>query len=487
MPFVPSKALPPAVRLRATPAAAVVALAAALCAAAPASAARYRIESRTGALAYPVIGRDGAVVLDERVIQTTLRLRIDDLLEVPADSPDPAREPDVAIGASLRWFGNPGVDGDAVDPDNLAFVPFARDMALEILWAQVAATHLFGGWLDLRAGRLLHEGPLGWRSDDGAEVRFGPFEWLGVAVAGGFENLRGLRLAGTSFAPEGLERWSGEGEGAERYDGHAAPEHRPTVQATLDGRLGPVGWAAAYRRTWRSLDGGTAEELVGWEIDGGWGPLSAFTSARVDLTAGLFADASAELAARLGGGRHRLEARYDYFRPTFDAESIFWVFAADPFHELTLRYGFPLVGALRGEAWASARHVRGDGGDAPSRLLGPITDLGGGVGLTLRTEAFSSSVRWKLLRGATTDLAGADWTVRVPLAARWELFAVASAWQWNDLLRDRGYGVGGAGRAGAAVDVVEGVRVEAEAQVAHDTREGTTFAVFAWLDLGVVW
>lgn len=487
MPSVPTKAPQPALRLRAIPAAAVAA-ATLLGAASPAAAARYRIESRTGALAYPVIGRDGAVVLDERIVQTRLRLQIDDLLEVPPDSPDPAREPDVAVGASLRWFANPGVAGGATDPGDLRFVPLAQDMALEILWAHVAATNLFDGWLDLRAGRLLHEGPLGWRSDDGAEVRFGPFEWLGLAVAGGFENVRGLRLAGTSFAPEGIERWSGEGEGAARYDDNVEPEHRPTVQATLDGRLGPVGWAAAYRRTWRSLDGGIAEELVGWEVDGGWGPISAFTSGRVDLTAGLFADATAELAARLGGGRHRLEARYDYFRPTFDAESIFWVFAADPFHEVTLRYGFPLVGALRGEAWASARHVRGgDERSGPTRLLGPITDLGGGVGLTLRTEAFSSSVRWKLLRGATTDLAGADWTVQVPLAVRWELFAVASGWQWNDLLRDRGYGVGGAGRAGAAVEVVDGVRVEAEAQVAHDTREGTTFAVFVWLDLGVAW
>jgi len=484
---VPAKVprLPP--RLPPTPSAVVAAFAAALCTAPPASAARVRIESRTGALAYPVIGRDGAVVLDERLVQTTLRLGIDDLLQVPADSPDPAREPDIAIHASLRWFADPGVAGEATDPANLAFVPFAQDMALEVLRAHVAATNLLDGWLDLRAGRLLHDGPLGWRSDDGAEVRFDPLPWLGLTVAGGFENLRGLRLAGSSFAPEGLERWSAEGEGAERYDGHAAPEHRPTVQAILDGRLGPVGWAAAYRRTWRSLDGGTAEELVGWQVDGGWGPLAAFTSARVDLTAGLFADATAELAARLDGGRHRIEARYDYFRPTFDAESLFWVFAADPFHELTLRYGFPLAGALRGEAWVAARHVRGGERDAPTRLLGPITDLGGGAGLTLRIETFSSSLRWKLLRGATTDLAGADWTVRVPLAGRWELLAVASAWQWNDLLRDRGYGVGGAGRAGAAVDVVDGVRLAAEAQVAHDTREGTTFALFAWLDLGVAW
>jgi hypothetical protein len=453
-----------------------------------ASAARYRIDSRTGALAYPVIGRDGSVVLDERIIQTRLRLEVDDLLEVPADSPDPAREPDVAIGASLRWFANPGVAGNATDPANVRFVPLAPDMALEILWAHVAATNLLDGWLDLRAGRVLHDGPLGWRSDDGVELRFGPFEWLGLVATGGFENVRGLRLSGSPFAPAGVERWSAEGEGAARYADHVPAEHRPTLQVGLDGRLGPVGYAAAYRRTWRSVEGGLADELLGFELNGGWGPLSAFGSTRVDLVAGVVADAAAELSARLGGGRHRLEARYEYFRPTFDAESIFWVFAADPFHEATLRYRFPLAGALRGEAWLSARHVEDPGGAAaPTTLLGPFTDLGGGVGLTLQHEAFTSSLRWKLLRGATTDLAAADLTVRVPLTTSWELFAVASGWQWDDLLRMGGYGVGGAGRAGAAVRIVDGVRVEAEAQVAHDTREGTTFAVFAWLDLGVAW
>jgi hypothetical protein len=93
-------------------------------------------------------------VLDERIVQTTLQLGIDDLLQVPADSPDPAREPDIAIHASLRWFADPGVAGEATDPANLAFVPFAQDMALEVLRAHVAATNLLHGWLDLRAGAV---------------------------------------------------------------------------------------------------------------------------------------------------------------------------------------------------------------------------------------------------------------------------------------------------------------------------------------------
>ena len=42
---------------------------------------------------------------------------------------------------------------------------------------------------------------------------------------------------------------------------------------------------------------------------------------------------------------------------TFDLDSIFWVFATDPFHEVTLRYAFPLLGPLSGTAWTTLRRV----------------------------------------------------------------------------------------------------------------------------------
>jgi hypothetical protein len=458
-----------------------------LAAAPPAHAARVRLDMHTGALAYPVIGRDGLLVLDERVFQSRVLLLVDDMLPAPEDSPDPSREPDLALGCSLRWFANPGMLAASVEPTNMHFVPSTTDMSLEVLWAWFEATDLLGGWIDARLGRIVHDGPLGWRSDDGIRLRLGPADWLRLDLVGGFENVRGLRLSNSPFAPDGVERWSADGEGAARYQGHGSPEHRPTIQAELGGSLGFVGYAAAYRHTWRSVDGGVADELLGFELNGAVGPVSAFGSTRLDLVAGVVADASAEISAKLADGRHRIEARYEYFRPTFDAESIFWVFAADPFHELTLRYRFPLLGPLRGEAWASARHVEDPGGDlAPTTLAGPFTDLGGGVGLRLETEDFSAGLRWKMIGGSTTSLAGADLTIDVPLGTRWTLFAIGSGWQYDDLLHEGAYGVGGAGRAGAAVDIYEGIRVEAEAQVAHDTREGTTFAVFGWLDLGVV-
>jgi hypothetical protein len=460
---------------------------AAVLAAPPAGAARVRIDARSGMLAYPVIGPDGFVVLDERVVQSRVLLRVDDLLPVDPDSPDPAAEPDVAIGCSLRWFADPGVSSAAVEPSDLRFVPSLDDAALEVLWAWVEATNLLERWLDVRAGRMVHDGPLGWRSDDGAMLRLGVPGLVEARIVGGFENVRGLRLSNSPFAPEGVERWSAEGEGAGRYDLNAEPEHRPTVEAGLSARVGPAGVDAGYRRTWRSVDGGRAEEMFGFEASVDAGPISAFGSTRLDLVTIDVADGSAEVSARLDDGRQRIDARYEYFRPTFDAESIFRVFAFEPFHEVSLRYRFPLRGALRGTAWVGARHVDApEGGEEPATLAGPFTDLGGGFGLGLDLRAFSADLRWKAMFGSTTSLAGADLIVDVPLSTRWSLFAVGSGWQWEDALRDGSCGVGGAGRLGAAVRVVEGVRVDGEAQVAHDTREGTTFAAFVWLDLAVV-
>ncbi|MBI5850318.1 MAG: hypothetical protein HZB39_04670 [Planctomycetes bacterium] len=128
--------------------AALLAAVLALTAPQPALAARFRIDTRTGALAYPVIGRDGFVVLDERVIQSRVLLMVDDILADDPDVPDPALQPDVAVGLSLRWFANPGVTSAATEPSNTGFVPNAQDMGLEVLWAWVEATDLLGGRLD---------------------------------------------------------------------------------------------------------------------------------------------------------------------------------------------------------------------------------------------------------------------------------------------------------------------------------------------------
>lgn len=455
-----------------------------LLAAPDARAVRIRIDARSGVLAYPVIGPDGRVVLDRRLVQSRLLLRLDDLLPVEPATADPAEAPDVSLACSLRWFADPGIATVALDPGDLRFVPGFDDAGLDVLFAWVEATNLFDGWFGARLGRLVVDGPLGFRSDDGVWLEFSPLDEVGVRVTGGFENVRGLRLSASPFAPGGVERWSAEGEGAGRYGDAREPEHRPTVGAELFGRIGPVGYDAAYRRTWRSVDGGFAEELVGIETNLEIPPVFAWGAARVDLLIRNVASAEGEVSVRLGrDGRHRIEARYEYFRPTFDAESIFWVFSSEPFHEGTLRYRFPLQGALSGETWFSARFTQGLRPE--DRLAGPFTDFGGGLGLRLETESFVGAMRWKMLEGGGSSLAGADLSVEVPLVDCLAVYAVASAWRYADRIREGRHGVGGAGRLGAAVEVVRGVEVEVEAQAAHDTREGTTFAVFAWLDLGV--
>lgn len=447
---------------------------------------RLRLDARSGVLAYPIIGRDGAVVLDERLIQSRIMLRMDDI--IPIDSPwtDPAEEPDVALAASMRWFVNAGVSGASVNPGDLRFIPGLDDTALAILYAYAEATNLVGGRIDARAGRLVHSGPIGWRSDDGAMLILAPAEELAVRLIGGFENVRGLRLSVSPFAPGGVERWAEEGEGAERYGEPREPEHRPMFQMALGGVAGPMGYDLAYRRTWRSLDGGLAQEAAGAAADFAAGPVLVRGSALLDLGMGFVTDAEARATVRLAGGKHRVEALYAYFRPTFDLDSIFLVFASDAFHEATLRYGFPLAGALSGELWGSIRRIEDPqgGGDAEP-VAGPFSDAGGGLALRLRLDRVDASVRWKLMRGGATSLAAFDLEGEVALARIWSVFAVGSLWQYEDRMRSEQYGMGGACRAGGAVDIAGDVRVEVEGQIARDAREGTTFAVFAWLDLGV--
>jgi hypothetical protein len=464
----------------------------------PADAARYRIDSRSSALLYPIIGRDGITVADQQVLQTRLRLRVDDLLAIDENAGDPLFQPDIAADLSLRLFGNFGLVSGTTDPANPNFVPGMDSFSPDILFAFVEATNLADGWIDaVRAGRLIHTTVLGWRSDDGILLRAGYEDCVHLQLLGGIENIPGIDfLSASPFAPEGAERWLENGAGADRYrrndaSGNALtpkePEFRPTFQATADGALGPVGYQLGYRHTWLSAGGDAAQQVAGIRLDGDIDPVFLSTTIRADVGGGLISDANADMDIRLGNGKHRIGLQYDYFRPTFDLDSIFWVFATDPFHEITARYRFPLVGPLSGVAWTTLRRVEDpEGAGDAEPIATPFTDVGGGLGLTIRQPLWNASAKWKYMRGAATNLAAFDLTGRVTLFDWWDLYAIGSVWQYEDRARDQYHGVGGAGRLGASFQILPEIGVDGEFQVAHDPREGTTFAGFLWLDLGVV-
>ena len=164
-----------------------------LIASTPASAARYRIDSRTSTLLYPIIGRDGVVVADQSILQTRLRLRVDDLLPLEDDGTEPILQPDVAADVSLRLFGNFGLANGTTDPANPAFIPQTDAFRPDILFAFIEATELAGGWIDvLRAGRIIHSTVLGWHSDDGGLVRVGYQDYVHLQLVGGLENTPGI-------------------------------------------------------------------------------------------------------------------------------------------------------------------------------------------------------------------------------------------------------------------------------------------------------
>jgi len=459
-----------------------------LATAAPAAAFRADLDARTSAWLYPIVGRDGLVVSDEFLLQSHLRFRLDDM--VPYDtSTDPMNEPDVVVAGSLRWFYDFGV-GDASDPSNAAFVPMLDSTMLDVLSLTVEAVNLLGGALDARAGRIVHTGALGWRSDDGAQVVASYDNWVHLRLLGGIENLHGLWFSASPFAPEGVQRWDDTGTGADRYgdrEDRRTLEYRPTFQASADGRIGPVGYDVGYRHTWKGGGDGTAESTLGAEIDGGYGPFSGFGSVRLDVATATVADALIEGVLAFAGGRHRVALDYEYFQPTFDLDSVFWVFASDPFHEVNATYGFPLFGPLRGRVWASVRRVQeGEATGDAEPVLGPFSDVGGGLGLDLRMSRFTTSAKWKFLRGTATSLAAFDLTGRYRFEHDWSVYGVASVWQYEDRPRADDHGVGGAGRLGASWQVIPELGLDGEFQVAGDPREGTTFAGFVWVDLGVV-
>jgi hypothetical protein len=287
---------------------------------------------------------------------------------------------------------------------------------LEVLYAYAAAENLAGGLLDLELGRQLSVGVLDWWSMDGLTARLHAPHDIDVEVFGGLRVRDSSPMASATTELDGTG--SGEcaeyvegavpGSGAwrpidvevpipsgRRFDNDydACPQREqvmPTFGGAIEGgyeRHGALSvWGRAeYRRSMSAAPGligpadrfdnpdtglypdelgqtpawGTNEERVGASVRatvgfaGQRGQLAPHAAAGYDLLTGSMDEAHA--GVRLRYGMHALEPELYYTASRFDGDSIFNVFAIDPYTDARLTYdvrpsSIPLSGYAR--TWA---------------------------------------------------------------------------------------------------------------------------------------
>lgn len=322
-----------------------------------ASAAVYSVGARTEAQAYQFRTWTGRAASDPDLVS---RYRIVQYLDVGAFdlSSSRGKGPRVDFVTSLRLehdFGLDAAERDLLDD--------AENPELHLLFGYVQWSGIFDGLLDLRLGRQIRFDQLEFFAFDGLEaVVHTPFR-LGLGLFGGWQ-VKGTSIAGSStFAPDGVRvsdrRRSAAGITTDpaadpatnvAYDYLDAPSPIFGARLLLEG-VRNVDAQLFYRRAMSKTEGenldALPEEVRGWQID----HEHAGAGARVRLLERLFVYGSADrdlyrdrwAALRLGAkvdlvaDRLSLTAEAQSYNPTFDADSIWYIFATGARDEYEVR------------------------------------------------------------------------------------------------------------------------------------------------------
>jgi hypothetical protein len=357
--------------------------------ASPAHAYEFHVEATSTGQGYQVRwlrAGESDRWLNRRRFTQTLRLEVWDILTPAADPGHPEVEPrapfQLYFTSSIRFdhdygdyaagtlsFDDRGVQ---VRQDARTLVPELDEdtLQLDVPFAYVGADDI-GGFLDFRLGRQLEVQTLDWYAFDGLAVTVHTPLHLAIEAHGGLV-VRAASLFGTpAHEPDG----TGSGD-CSRFESSSggwiasdtcAQRHELMpgfgVALTTDGIRG-LHARLAYRRAQSQTADDTFPASYGWGVNeeklvaearAELGPAAPFAAARYDLVLG-FVD-EAEAGVRLAVGNHALTPGVAYSSPTFDADSIFNVFANEAYRDLRLDYDVrPWRGRWRGFVRSYLRH-----------------------------------------------------------------------------------------------------------------------------------
>ena len=447
------------------------ALIAAVLAASPARAADVEMTSESAAQAYDVRSPTGEQVLTRRRFTTTLGVGAYDLLSTPVGDP---RAPDLSFRARLRYDADFGASSDDQNPAKTAtFVPGYQSAlgAVDLMYAYVEGRRFFHGLVGFKLGRQYVVDSLGWWSFDGAEASVTTPFYVKAEAYGGLEERGGLPLSTTRFESEGV--WRGDRSG---FDASLYPAFQPAAIAPAFGvavESAGVTWIhgrLSYRRVYDTGDsnvteftsglytpavyGGTriASDRLGYAVDaslagvGGAKAGVVYDLFRADVTS-IYGSIDASLIRRV-----TLSADYDYYVPSFDGDSIWNFFAAEPTNDVGLRANVdvdPRISIAGGGQlkifdvqtgpYSSSTGYSPYANYTPGQVVYPSNghpfDEGAHLSARYRTGITTVALRGAGNFGDEGDRVGADVSGQRILDGRYVASLRTGVWQWKDDLR----------------------------------------------------
>ena len=478
----------------------------------PAYALETEVNSTTAAQSYALSSPWGGLTVKRRRLLETLALGLYHL-----EGGDRPGKADISVRLRLRLDADAGISSDetAYSAASDRFVPGLAVAPIDLMYAYVEGRNLANGWLGFRLGRQYVTDSLGWWAFDGGLVRVTTPFFAEVELYGGLEERGGLPLSTPRFERNGV--WRGDRKGfddnvyTQFEKANIAPSYGVALQSTgvtwIHGRLDyrkvlntgnsivsllvpdPISGLPVVASGTR-----TSSERIGYSLDTSAASVGALKGGLVyDLFNTEFStyygqvDWYAAPWFTLGGD-------YEYFRPSFDGDSIFNYFAHSPLRTISGRLAVDPTDQIAIAASGGIRSFTTDGDpnnfyDASNQKVRgqvSVNDVLASGAARYRYDTGLFGLRGLSETGDRGHRGGGDlYTEQYFLARRWTALARVSVYDWKDNTRpDRnatsfGYVIGGGFRPSPVAEAM----VEWE----HDMNRlvGQRFRILALLNLTV--
>ena len=420
------------------------------------------LTSETTAQFYEMRSPSGQTVISRRRLTTTLGLAAYDLLESSADP----HAPTLVFRARLRYDADYGGTTAETDPRSRAFVAAFDRGPADLMYGYVEGRHFFNGVLDFRLGRQYVTDALGWWSFDGGLAKVTTPFWLALEFYGGLEQRGGLPFSTNRYERDGV--WRGDRTDYDRllYPSFQESDVAPAIGAAVESTgLSWIHARATYRRVYNTATSNLSQfvgsstppasigmtrissERVGYAIDATVGEVGGV---KAGFAYDLYARKMGNIYASLDWYARKtltVSLDYDFYQPTFDADSIWNFFLAMPMNDLALRAAWDpsrhigIAGGLHGRLFqlqtAAATVSQPTAPNAialdnvyPSSGVEPM----GGMDLSARYRFGEGSigVRGALDVAKTGDRLGLDVYGERTLETRYVFQARTGVWHWSD-------------------------------------------------------
>ena len=448
------------------------------------------LTSDSAAQAYDVRSPTGQTVLERTRFTSTLGVNLYDLLGEDAVS---RGGPELDFRARVRYDADAGINGGETDSSNYSgFIPGLSDNTglVDVMYAYLEGRRFLHGVLGFKLGRQYMVDSLGWWSFDGAEVKATLPYYFAVEGYGGLEVRGGLPLSTPRFEAGGSGAAIARASTLRFTRSSSRPTSRPPSAPPWS--ASGVTWIHSrltYRRVYDTGSVGLLEfpnanlppsgVVPGTNTTYGQYSATRISTDRIGYSveadfkkwggvkAGLAYDLYDVKFSQIFGSfdvfatkRVTLSVDYDYFAPSYDADSIWNMFASEPINDVSARASY-VKGHLSVSAGANVRVYTVDtsnpvpgsvnttgsssfGTSSPNLMTGnagayPTNghpfDEGGNLAARYKWGEGSLGLRAAADFGDAGDRVGGDVTAQRVLETRYLLQGRVGVWQWDDKLR----------------------------------------------------